>query len=267
MGMSNDTNITVNIDNLRNMVLYSIKKNYIRFKGRYGKFVIACDDKDSWRKEIFPYYKANRKKSRDTSSYDWKEIYQYMTDLREEIQENFSFPVIRIEKCEADDIIGELVRNFHVKEPMMILSADKDYKQLHVSDNVQQYDSIRTKFIECNNPKITLKSQIISGDASDGIPNVLSEDNCLVVGKRQKSIYQKKKEQWIYQKPEDFLDSDQIRYYNRNRSMIDLSLTPDNLKKNIMDKYHEETTKQVDRQKTFLYLSSKGMSSELQNFY
>ena len=38
--------------------------------------VIACDDKNNWRRKVFPYYKANRKKAREASEFDWNSIFE-----------------------------------------------------------------------------------------------------------------------------------------------------------------------------------------------
>jgi len=50
---------------LRHMILNTIRSNLVKFRSEYGDdLVIACDDKNYWRKSFFPYYKANRKKNR-----------------------------------------------------------------------------------------------------------------------------------------------------------------------------------------------------------
>ena len=62
-----------------------------------------------WRKEIFPYYKQNRKKSRESSNLDWDSIFQTLNKIRDEIKENFPYKTIEVMNAEADDIIASLV--------------------------------------------------------------------------------------------------------------------------------------------------------------
>ena len=49
-------------DLFRHMILNSLRSVRKKFNGDYGELVICCDDKNFWRRQRFPYYKANRKK-------------------------------------------------------------------------------------------------------------------------------------------------------------------------------------------------------------
>src|SRR6185312_357139 len=86
----------------RHMVLNTIRANRVKFK-EYDQVVIATDAK-SWRKDVFPFYKANRKTDRDKSGFDWNEIFASLHKIREEIKANFPYRVIYVEGAEADDI-------------------------------------------------------------------------------------------------------------------------------------------------------------------
>ena len=55
----------INEDIVRHMVLNTIRMNKNKFQKDYGELIIACDDRNYWRKKVFPYYKSNRKKTRD----------------------------------------------------------------------------------------------------------------------------------------------------------------------------------------------------------
>jgi hypothetical protein len=90
---------------------------------------------------------------------------------------------------------------------------------------------------------------IIRGDKGDGIPNILSADNVIVDGIRQKSITEVKIGQWMNQPPEDFCNELMLRNFNRNRMLIDLTQIPETLKQSIIDTY--ETT-QVHTKQVFL---------------
>jgi hypothetical protein len=52
---------SVDRDLVRHMVFNSLRMYKKKFGNKYGDMVICCDDKNYWRKEIFPYYKASRK--------------------------------------------------------------------------------------------------------------------------------------------------------------------------------------------------------------
>jgi hypothetical protein len=55
------TNVKVEENMLRHMILNSIRALKSKFSDKYGELVIACDNKNCWRKEIFPYYKVGTK--------------------------------------------------------------------------------------------------------------------------------------------------------------------------------------------------------------
>ena len=65
--LGNHTNAELDENLLRHMILNSIRANKIKFGSDYGELVIAADARTTWRREMFPYYKANRKKNRDAS--------------------------------------------------------------------------------------------------------------------------------------------------------------------------------------------------------
>ena len=60
-------NVEVQEDLVRHMVLNSLRGYRNKFSSDYGELVICCDDKNYWRKRIFPYYKAHRKGDRENS--------------------------------------------------------------------------------------------------------------------------------------------------------------------------------------------------------
>ena len=60
--IGNHTNIDIEIGLVRHMVLNSIRAINSKHRLKYGELIIATDTMRSWRKDVFPYYKANRKK-------------------------------------------------------------------------------------------------------------------------------------------------------------------------------------------------------------
>ena len=56
---------------VRHMTLNTLRMYYQKFKQDYGERTRACDGMNNWRRDYFPEYKANRKKNRDASDFDW----------------------------------------------------------------------------------------------------------------------------------------------------------------------------------------------------
>ena len=228
---------------IRHMVLNSIRMYNVKFKDEYGDLVICADDKKYWRKDLFPYYKAARKKSREDSPYDWNLIFETLNRVRDEIRENFPYKVIQIDKTEADDVIGTICINYGVElrnsqsEKILILSSDKDFMQLQKFANVDQYSPMAKKFLKTSEPIKFLKEHILKGDRGDGIPNILSSDDTFITEARQKPVTEKKLNTWVAQKPEDFCDASMLRNYQRNESLIDLSKVPSEYADRILTAY------------------------------
>ena len=53
-----------------------------------------------WRRDYFPLYKANRKKSREKDDKDWGLIFDTLHKVKEEIKENFPYRFMYVENCE-----------------------------------------------------------------------------------------------------------------------------------------------------------------------
>jgi len=233
---------------VRHMILNVIRTYVKKFKATHGpEVVIACDNKHYWRRDIFPQYKASRKKNRDASGHDWASIFECLHKIKEELKENSPYKVVDVDTCEADDIIAVLTMKYAAHGKVMILSSDKDFAQLQKFPNVEQFSPILKKFIKEQLPAAQLKQMIIRGDKGDGIPNILSPDNVFTEGGRQKPITEVKIIQWMNQQPEDFCVGEMLRNYKRNEMLIDLSKIPSNLQEKILDKYDsvQPKTRQV----------------------
>jgi hypothetical protein len=242
--LGNHTNAKVDEGMVRHMVLNSIRMYKTKFGPDFGEFVIACDNKNYWRRQLFPYYKANRKKSQAESELDWKAIFECLNKIRGELKEFFPYRVIDVESAEADDVIGTLCQEFgNTNEKILILSGDKDFQQLQQYINVQQYDPVRKKKIICNDPDRFLLEHIIKGDAGDGIPNILSDDNSFVVGKRQSPVTQKKLDTLAALNLDGKYDHPNFRNYIRNKQLIDLTQIPANVRQKILESYAEQSGK------------------------
>jgi hypothetical protein len=244
MQIGNHQNAEIDVSMLRHMILNTLRANRKKFTAEFGELVICCDDTNYWRRQMYPYYKANRKKTRDKSEMDWNAIFQALNSIRDELKTFFPYKVIQVETCEADDIIGVITHEegteLNMGEPILILSGDKDYIQLHKYANVKQYDPVRKRWISNANPEKYLAEHIIKGDAGDGIPNVLSVDNAFVMGIRQRPITQKRLAEWA---DINNMNDEVKRNYMRNKALIDLSEVPKGMKEEILSIWSEENGK------------------------
>ena len=234
-------NKNVEPDFVRHMVLNSLRSYRTKFVNEYGELVLCYDNKVNWRREYFPNYKFSRRKDRKQSKLDWNKIFDTLHMIRDALTEYFPYKVLEVENAEADDIIASVV--FHVaKEPknyekVLILSSDKDFIQLQKYNFVSQYSPIQKQFVNGKCPESYIKEHILKGDRSDGVPNFLSPDNTFVDELRQRPISKRKLETWIELQPEDFCDENMLRNYQRNRTLIDLSYIPDNIREACIDTF------------------------------
>lgn len=250
--INHDPKMKLDENLIRHMVLNSLRSYSKQFKSKYGDLVICCDSKTYWRREYFPFYKANRKKDREKSNLDWNLIFQTLNKIRDELKTNFPYRVLEIEGAEADDIIGVLAARLSSNEDILILSSDKDFAQLQKYSSVSQYSPILKRFIKNENPLSYLKEHIIRGDRGDGVPNFLSSDNVFVIGERQKVINKKRLTEWINSNYTEFCVTDtMLRGYKRNQTLVDLDYTPETIKSKIVDAY--DNTKPNSRQKLLTY--------------
>ncbi len=251
---------TVDMDVIRPSVLNTLRIYRSKFVNEYGELILCCDDRKTWRKEIFPNYKASRKKTRKVSGVDWNNLYDTLNQLKEELREWFPYKLIQVEKAEADDIIATLVNL--TTERTLILSSDKDFVQLH-KFNVRQYSPIQKKFVD-GDAKENLHEKIIRGDVGDGIPNIMSDDNVFVdEGRRQKPITKKKVEAWYELDPEMYCSDEMLRNYNRNRQLIDLDHIPDTIRINITKQF--ETIEVGDRRRLLTYFVNHKLKNLMEN--
>tara|TARA_Y100000034_G_C6904369_1_gene419198 strand:+ start:1853 stop:2677 length:825 start_codon:yes stop_codon:yes gene_type:complete len=260
-------------DLIRHMILNSLRFIKRKFGEEYGELVICSDDRDYWRKAIFPHYKAHRRVSQDSDDIDWKELFRILNKIRDEIHDYFPWRSLRVEHAEADDIIGTLCEKFGKEfgsqgEPILIVSSDKDFKQLQKYVNVKQYSPIQKKWIKESNPVDFLIQHIMEGDKGDGIPNFLSDDDALLPnGGAKKQLRKKKVAEWSNNLDLIFNDETLLRGWKRNEALIDLAEVPQNIKDEVMRQWElGPKTKGNDLFEYFMKRKLKNLMSDIAEF-
>lgn len=253
--LNGQKDVDLEVDLLRHMVINTIRSHYTKFKEEYGELVIACDSKKYWRKDHFPYYKANRKKLREESGYNWNLIFDTINLLKQELKDFFPYKVIEVTGAEADDIIAtlckwsqenDLVQTGLISEPqpMLIISGDHDFIQLQKYSNVKQFSPIQKKFVKSDKTSSeVILEHIIKGDKGDGIPNVLTADDAIVNGERQKPITSKKLTEWISDPISMPRDENFLRNFQRNKLLTDFSQIPLEVENNILNTFNNYPNK------------------------
>ena len=235
MSVKSHTNIEIEAPLIRYMALNTLRSINVKFRKKYGEMVIASDSMGNWRREVFVHYKAARRSDRKKSDLDWKSIFSCTDGIKSDLKEYFPYKFIQVYRAEADDIIGVLASKFG-SDPLLIVSGDKDFRQLHYN-NVSQYDPVGKKMITEPDPIGYLHEHIIRGDRGDGIPNALSPDDTFVTQARQKPVT--KKSLLLFEDPTNIKDPQFNKYYYRNKMLIDLSQTPVDLVNEINKAFEE----------------------------
>lgn len=235
---------------IRHVTLSTIKSYKKKYGKEYGDIVICCDGRKYWRRDFFQHYKAGRKKARDASDLDWGLIFDTLSEMRDDLAKHFPYKVMHIERCEADDIIAaltkyaqenELVQEGLVEESqkILILSSDKDFKQLQLYPNVKQWSPMQKKYVTATQREIIEYKieHIVKGDSGDGIPNIMSKDDVFVVGERQRVVTAKRLQEFI---DNGFLackNDDERRNWQRNTVLVDFDHIPDDVRQEIVQSY------------------------------
>ena len=257
---------------VRHLVLNNLRYYRSKFTEEYGELVICCDSKHYWRRDYFPNYKANRKKDRESSGYDWDFIFTTLNSVRDEIKEHFPYKVLEVYGAEADDIIATLVKQVYDDPDTIIISSDKDFIQLH-GFHVKQYSPVSKKLVNGTPPQEYLREHIIKGDRSDGVPNVLSPDDTFTESKRQKPIRKtmlitltEAMEKW---EPKDLFQLAKcnkdtwVRNWQRNETLINLDKIPNDIRDKILREFKNAPT--GDRSKLFNYFVEKKLNNLIQS--
>jgi hypothetical protein len=251
---------------IRHVTLSTIKSYKKKYGKEYGEMVICCDGRKYWRKEYFEHYKASRKKNRDASDLDWKLIFDTLSEMREDLRTYFPYRVIHVDRAEADDVIAVMAKylqdNLLVQEGLveesqkiLILSSDKDFKQLQLYPTVKQWSPMQKKYVTATKQEIRdfMIEHIVKGDTGDGIPNIFSKDDVFVIGERQKVCSAKRLAEFIELGEAACRNDDEKRNWKRNSVLVAFENIPPDVEEDIIKAYLN-TTPNTDKMKIMNYL-------------
>ena len=137
----------------------------------------------SYRRDILPDYKQNRKDKYATQTEEEKiafeeffEEYQATLELMEE-----SFPLLRFEVVEADDIAAHLVmyKDKYGLGSIWLISSDRDWDLL-IQEDVSRFSYVNRKEVKIENwhdhyevtPEQYISLKCLTGDKGDNVPGI-----------------------------------------------------------------------------------------------
>jgi len=280
-----------------NMLKHKIITHILSIATKYRthrELIICCDDKrHSWREDIHPHYKGRRKLRRKDDGFPWGEFWKYIQVFEQEIEEIFPFNIVKAYGAEGDDIIGTLTRyvlETYPNEEIVIVSNDKDFKQLQISPRVIQFDPKEKKEIRAIAPKNDLLFHILNGDSGDDIPNVKTTDLDTFINPDKKSVrmwYESKVWEHIENNTvmdellQDIVDKKTnaivvsreqlLLNFKRNQKLVDLSKCPIEIQKDIVNIYeaNKETIpgkSKMELLKYFIKNKMRVMSDRISDF-
>ena len=164
------TNMVYGFTSMLLKLLRDEKPNYL------AVVIDVSSDKETFRSEIDPDYKANREPPPDD--------FGSQVDRCLEILEVLQIPVLGEAIVEADDVIASLVKRMRFEHPAMkirIISRDKDLTQL-IDEKVELFDAHKETTVSPDDvfktPDMGIHASMVAdilalmGDSSDNIPGV-----------------------------------------------------------------------------------------------
>lgn len=229
--------------------------------------VIFCLEARSWRKSHTETYKRNRQDLKDamskTQAEEDKLFWETYDDLVKWLDANTNSSVIRCDHAEADDLIARWI-HLHPNDDHIICSTDSDFYQL-LAPNVIIENGVTNQTIKLDgfyddkgkpvkdkktgehkvpgDPKWILFEKIMRGDATDNVfsayPGVRTKGTAKKVGLIEAfEDRDKKGYSWNNMMLQRWTDHDGKEHrvldkYEQNRTLIDLTCQPDDIKQNI----------------------------------
>ena len=149
-----------------------------------GNVIITADwGSSSYRKEILPEYKQNRKDKYATQTEEEKQAF---IDFFEEYEETLEllaeeYQVLRFKGVEADDLAAHLVKRKvdYGLEDVWLISSDRDWDLL-IQDGVSRFSYVTRKEVTIDNwsdhynvtPEEYISFKCLTGDKGDNVPGI-----------------------------------------------------------------------------------------------
>lgn len=237
---------------LKHMILNTIRSYKMKYSQRFGSVVLCVDGQNSWRRQAWPLYKAARRAGKEKSDIDFDFVYEVLNETLQDLNENFPFPVVKVNAAEGDDIIAcltkyitenrtKMVGVYDEAEPILIVSSDGDFKQLQKFTNVKQFSPMQKKEVKCDDPEKQLLEKILVGDAGDGVPNICSDDDVFVTEGKRQTPFMKKRFDEFHKKGIEACKSDtEKRNFQRNELLISFEKIPNELREEIINVFLEQ---------------------------
>lgn len=218
-----------------------IHKTLMNISFAYNKYkakglLIACDNRNVWRREIYPEYKAQREVNRDEHYKDTRECIE---EIQRFFEECTTVPVIQAPNSEADDVIAittRAVTESHPNTQMVIMSDDRDFMQL-IDNNVRLYSPRNRGERENEDKEYDLFVKCIRGDNSDNITSAYP----FVRETRLKKAWEDKTEMINLMETVTKHGIHVGETFKRNQSLINFDFIP----QHIEDSIREELDKKV----------------------
>ena len=218
----------------------------------------------SWRKDHYKPYKANRAVARgkmtEQEAEEDKLFWETYDELTQYLGQRTNRSVLREPQAEADDIIARWIA-LHPEDEHVVVSSDTDFVQL-LAPNVKQFNGITDELLTLEgifdakgnlvndkktkqpktvpDPAWLLFEKCMRGDSSDNVfsayPGVREKGTKNKVGLREAFADRERKgyswnnlmlQRWTDHNGEEHRVMDD---YERNRTLIDLTAQPDEIK-------------------------------------
>lgn len=174
----NMTNPALGIDSMigmaLHMILNSMKKEYTKWGGTHTVFFL---EGRSWRKDVYPAYKANRAvafaQQTEKEQEDHNILVEAFNDFVNYLSEKTNVTVLQNPKAEADDMIAVWCES-HPNDQHILISSDSDFFQLLRLPNVTLYDPVKD---------ILIKRDGIYNDNGDRLAFTIQSNAKIKVGK------------------------------------------------------------------------------------
>ena len=176
--------------------------------------------------------------------------YTYNNIIPQILNVNKNIFKIRINKLEADDIIGLIGKHLeeqYENKNVFILSGDQDFYQLG-RNNVSfiNYKTKKPIIFNKEQAKLELHKKILNGDKSDCIPSIFTNK---IPSKVKKELIES------IDKFNDFIkdNKDIQEKYNQNLKLINFDYIPVNFKKDVICEFNNILNTFLTNNKNFLF--------------